>query len=263
MDEVLTIERDGRVVTLSLNRPEVMNALDPDMARSLRTQLESLAGDAAVRCVILRGAGGNFMAGGDVGFFHASLERLSGEGEAFLTPVFADAHGLIRALRRMPQPVIAAVEGAVAGFGVSLMAACDLAVASQNCQFSLAYCHIGTCPDGGGTWFLPRLIGLRRASELALLGESFDAVTAERIGLVNRVAGPGALESVVAELALRLARGSAGAQAATKALLNTSLEAGLDQQLDAEQQTFIRCAASDDFAEGVTAFVEKRKPDFN
>jgi len=262
MNEVLTIERDGRVVTLTLNRPEVMNALDPDMARALHIALESLAKDGDVRCVIIRGAGGNFMAGGDVGFFHASLDRLGSGGETFLEPVFANAHGLIRSLRNMPQPVIAAVEGAVAGFGISLMAACDLAVASKISQFSLAYCHIGTCPDGGSTWFLPRLIGLRRASELALLGESFDAATAERIGLVNRLVEPAALGQTVAQLAGRLAQGSASAQAATKALLNASLEAGLEQQLDAEQRAFIRCAGSADFAEGVTAFVEKRKPDF-
>ncbi len=258
---VLTDIQDG-VATVTLNRPEVLNALNPAMGHALREVLEKLEHDDAVRCVVVRGAGEHFMAGGDVTFFRDSLPALADrEGEAF-ADIFADVHGAIRILRRMSKPVVASVHGAAAGFGVSLVAACDLAMAAEDTVFTLAYCHIGASPDGGSTYFLPRIIGLKRTLELVFLGERCDAQRALSMGLVNRVVPASELEEATQALAAQLAAGPARAYAHAKALVNTSLASTLDEQLDAEQASFISCAATADFAEGVRAFCEKRKPRF-
>jgi 2-(1,2-epoxy-1,2-dihydrophenyl)acetyl-CoA isomerase len=162
----------------------------------------------------------------------------------------------------MDKPVIAVVHGAVAGFGLSLMLACDFALAADNAYFTMAYCHIGLSPDGGATWSLPRLVGLRKATELALLGERFDARTAATLGLVNRVVPLAELNREAELLAARLAAGPAAALARTKALLQSSFDHSLDQQLGAEKRAFAACAAEPDFAEGLAAFAEKRQARF-
>jgi 2-(1,2-epoxy-1,2-dihydrophenyl)acetyl-CoA isomerase len=173
-----------------------------------------------------------------------------------------EVHALIISLRRMPKPVVAGVSGAAAGFGMSLMMACDMVLAADNAYFTLAYTLIGTSPDGGSTFALPRIVGAKRAMEIALLGERFDAATAERLGLVNRVVPAAALEAETAKLAARLAAGPTAAYGRTKALLNASLTNTLETQLQREADAFARCASEPDFAEGVRAFVEKRKPQF-
>jgi 2-(1,2-epoxy-1,2-dihydrophenyl)acetyl-CoA isomerase len=262
MGEAVKIVREGGVGIVTMNRPEVLNALNPEMAQGLRESLASVEQDPSVRCVVVRGTGGHFMAGGDLAYFRSLLGEGQTENAARLTPIFDDVHGAIRSVRRMGKPVVASVQGAAAGFGLSLMAACDLAVVADNAVFTLAYCLIGTSPDGGSTFFLPRIVGLRRAMELALLGDRFDARQAREMGLVNRVVPAAELEAATAKLAVRLAAGPAGAYAATKALLNASLESGLDAQLDAEQASFAACAATADFAEGVNAFCEKRSAEF-
>ncbi|MDH3452113.1 MAG: enoyl-CoA hydratase [Gammaproteobacteria bacterium] len=253
---------DGRIATVTLNRPESLNALNAALAAELGDTLNGLARNADVRCVVLTGAGGHFMAGGDITFFREKLPQIRAAGSTELEPLFEDVHAIIRAIRSMPQPVIASASGAIAGFGLSLLMACDLAVAADDSVFTLAYCHIGASPDGSSTYFLPRVVGFKRAMELALLGDRFDAARAFDLGLVNRVVPEQEREAVTLELAQRLARGPAKAYARTKALLNSSLEDGLDVQLDAERDAFIACAQTDDFAEGVTAFCEKRKPSF-
>jgi len=154
------------------------------------------------------------------------------------------------------------VHGAVAGAGVSVMAAADLALAAEGTKFSLAYSRIGASPDGGSTYFLPRLLGTRRALEMMLLADTFDAQAALRLGLVNWVVGAGELAAETAKLAGRLAQGPTAAFAETKRLVNRSYEQPLPAQLEAEMEAFARCAVTRDFAEGVTAFVEKRKPLF-
>jgi 2-(1,2-epoxy-1,2-dihydrophenyl)acetyl-CoA isomerase len=150
----------------------------------------------------------------------------------------------------------------VAGFGISLMNACDLAIADENTVFTLAYCHIGTSPDGGSTHSLVRLVGMKKAKEIALLGNRFDAAEAARLGLVNQVVSNNDLGPAITKLATRLANGPRAALARTKALLNTAPETDLATQLRAEAAAFADCAISPDFREGVTAFVEKRKPVF-
>jgi 2-(1,2-epoxy-1,2-dihydrophenyl)acetyl-CoA isomerase len=173
-----------------------------------------------------------------------------------------EVHPVILSLRRMPKPVIASVRGAVAGFGLSLMMASDLAVAADSAYFTLAYASIGVSPDGGSTFALPRIVGQKKAMEIALLGERFDAAAAERIGLVNRVVPVASFEFETNKLAARLASGPTAVYARTKALLNGSLSATLESQLQREAEAFAQSASEPDFEEGLSAFIAKRKPQF-
>jgi len=243
---------------LTLNRPEVLNALNRELAEALRDAVLAAETDAAVRCVVVRGAGRGFMAGGDIGSFHRDLDRI-GDTVGALIDVYHDA---ARALARMPKPVLASLHGPVAGAGMSLALTADLAIAAETTTFTLAYANIGTSPDGGSTFFLPRLVGRRRAMELALLADRFDAARALELGIVNRVVPDAELEAETMRLAERLAAGPTRAYAATKRLIQHSFESSFAAQLEAEREGFVGCAASHDFAEGVTAFVEKRKPVF-
>lgn len=258
---VLTRVAHG-VATVTLNRPDVLNALNDELAQSLHEALRTVAADEQVRCVVINGAGDNFMAGGDLMFFRDKLPEIRATKGRELRAMFEHVHGIIHVIRETPKPVLASVRGAAAGFGMSLMLACDLVVAGESSRFTLAYCHIGASPDGGSTYFLPRALGMKRAFEIALLGERFDAARAAELGLINRVVADDELEQATAKLAGVLARGPAAAYAKTKALLNGSLAASLDAQLDLERDAFVEGAQSDDFAEGVTAFCEKRIPEF-
>jgi len=262
VSDVVLVEKDGAIATVTLNRPEVLNALDRELARALTAALARLERDPAVRVVVLRGAGGVFMAGGDVKHFHAAASRGPREIRTLVEELLPIVHDGIRTLQRMPQPVIASVGGAVAGFGLSLMLAADLVVAAEGTRFTLAYARIGTSPDGSATYTLPRLVGLHKAMEIALLADVFDTPEAERLGLVNRVVPEDQLEAETRKLAERLARGPAHAYARTKALLRASLANDLETQLQREQESFAECAVTADFAEGVAAFVEKREAKF-
>lgn len=246
------------VATVTLNRPRVMNALDAELIVNLRGACERVQGDDAVRAVVLCGTGPAFCAGGDVSVFHAN----PGRAADLVLELARELHRAILALRRAPKPVIASVHGAVAGAGMSLMAAADIALAADDTQFTLAYSKLGASPDGGATHFLPRLIGVRKTLELVLLSETFGAVKARELGLVNEVVPAAGLVVRTGELAARLAHGATTAFAEAKALVNRSVDGLLEAQLEAEARAFARCAATADFAEGVRAFVEKRKPVF-
>lgn len=261
MSNVLT-RVDKGVATVTLNRPDVLNALSPGMAQDLHHALVGVMEDENARCVVLRGAGNGFMAGGDVGWFKGKLPDLAAGRTDELNPIFEHVHGIVQTLRDMPVPVVGMLHGAVAGFGVSLAAACDLTVAADDSRFTLAYCHIGTSPDGGSTYILPRLVGFRKAMELALLGDRFGAPEALDWGLINRVVPAAELEGAVDEWVGRLTAGPRFAYQRTRALLYASLEQTFDQQVRAEERAFKQCAQTADFAEGVSAFVEKRKPRF-
>ncbi|MGE0724679.1 MAG: enoyl-CoA hydratase-related protein [Alphaproteobacteria bacterium] len=246
------------VAHVTLNRPAVLNALDAPMAALLVETLERIEHDPAIRAVVLKGAGPGFMAGGDVKLFATLADRPASERRQRIAGLIHAFHPAVVAMRRMPQPVIAQVHGVAAGAGMSLMAAADLAIAGASATFTLAYSRIGTSPDGGSTWFLPRLVGQRRAMELALLSERFDAARAEAIGLVNRVVPDDRLEAETAAMAAKLAAGPSAAFAATKRLIHRSLEASFEGQLQAELESFATLTMTDDFAEGTRAFAEKR-----
>jgi 2-(1,2-epoxy-1,2-dihydrophenyl)acetyl-CoA isomerase len=258
MSDIVLYSVADSVATITLNRPAVMNALDAAMIAELRAVCERAEQDASARAVVLRGAGPAFLAGGDVSYFHANLKRMP----ELVRQGGAELHHAILALRRAAKPVLASVHGTVAGAGVSLMAAADLAVAAEGTKFMLAYSGIGTSPDGGATYFLPRLIGGRKALELMLLSDPMEAHEALRVGLVNRVVDAGRLAAETEAMARRLAQGATLAFAETKRLVNASQDQTLAAQLEAEVEAFARSAATRDFAEGITAFVEKRKPLF-
>jgi 2-(1,2-epoxy-1,2-dihydrophenyl)acetyl-CoA isomerase len=261
-EPVVLVAREGGVTTLTLNRPQALNALNRDLTLQLRDAVFAAEQDPSVRCVVLRG-GEHFMAGGDLKWFQQLVN--SGEPAALRVQFAAfiqEVHPLILSLRRMPKPVVASVRGAAAGFGMSLMMATDLVIAADSAYFTLAYSAIGVSPDGGSTFALPRIVGQKKAMEIALLGERFDATTAERIGLVNRVVPSASLDAETAKLATRLASGPTAVYARTKALLNGSLNAGLESQLQREAEAFAHSASEPDFEEGLAAFIEKRKPQF-
>jgi 2-(1,2-epoxy-1,2-dihydrophenyl)acetyl-CoA isomerase len=260
MSEPVLLERDGAVATIVLNRPDKLNALDHRLAEAFRSIVLDVERDEAVRCVVVRGAGRGFMAGGDVAGFHTEL----GPGIAGHVGRLIDLyHDAVRALARMPKPTLASLHGPVAGAGLSMALSTDLAIAADNTVFTLAYASIGTSPDGGATFHLPRIVGRRRAMEIALLSDRFDAARALDLGIVNKVVPEAQLAAETKALAARLASGATGALAAAKRLIDASFESDLASQLEAERAGFVACTTTSDFAEGVTAFVQKRKPEFH
>jgi 2-(1,2-epoxy-1,2-dihydrophenyl)acetyl-CoA isomerase len=261
--ETILVTRDGAVATLTLNRPGALNVLDLAMMDALVDHVTTLAADTTLRVVVLKGAGRHFMAGGDLKTFASRLAVEPAQRQADFQRIVERLHAAIEHLQRMPHPVIGALQGAVAGFGLSLAAACDLCIAADDAYFSSAYRQIGLTPDGGGTWSMPRIVGLRKALEIYLLGERFDAREAQRIGLVNRVVDAAALDATVHEVAQSIATGPALALRNVKRLLRESFEHTLAEQLRAEAESFGRCAATTDFAEGIHAFFEKRPPRFS
>jgi 2-(1,2-epoxy-1,2-dihydrophenyl)acetyl-CoA isomerase len=263
MNDTVLLRIDDAIARVTLNRPQVLNALDSDMVDGLTEAFERIEGAAGLRVVVLTGSGAGFMAGGDIRQFQEIMHLSPAEKRAFFERFIHRVHPVVIAMRRLPLPIIAGVHGAVAGIGMSLMMACDLALAADDARFTLAYCHLGTSPDGGSTFFLPRHVGSKKAMEIALLGDRFDAATALRLGLVNDVVPAADLASRIGDLAARLARGPEAAYAATKRLLNRSASVTIETQLQAEAESFASCAATPDFSEGVAAFIGKRPAKFS
>lgn len=262
MNDLVRIESDGALAHVVLSRPQAMNALDLPMVDALRRALATVRDDDTVRAVLLRAEGNYFMAGGDIGFMRESLAADVAVRRAGIRRLIQDAHAAIRAVVTMKKPVVAAVQGGAAGYGVSLVAACDFAVAADNGSWSMAYTNLGVTPDGGATWFLPRLVGLRRARELVLLSDRFTAADALRLDLVNRLVPAEQVQAEALALAQRLAAGPTFAYANAKKLLAASFENSLDEHLEAEEASFFACSESADFSEGVTAFSARKKPAF-
>jgi len=262
MSDTLLLERSGGVATLTLNRPGALNTLDFAMMDALVAHVATLASDDTLRVVVLRGAGDHFMAGGDVHAFAQYLEHPPDERRAAFQRSIERLHAAIEHLHRMPHPVVARVQGAVAGFGLSLVCACDLAVAAEDAYFTSAYRHLAVTPDGGGTWSLPRIVGMRKALEIVLLSERFDAREALRLGIVNKVVPAADLDRAVAAVIAVLGAAPVTAVRNAKRLLRGSLDRSLSEQLQAEAASFAQCAATPDFVEGVSAFIAKRKPRF-
>ena len=255
-------ERHEGVFEITLNRPEILNAVNRETIADLAAAVAEAAEDRAARTVLLRGAGPHFCAGGDITMFADLIRLAPAERQKALYRIVDTLHPLLIRMRHMPKPVVAAVQGAAAGFGLSLVLAADLVLAAEDAVFTSGYIHLGTSPDGGMTGTLARAVGLRHAAELMLLGDRFDARRALALGLVNRVVPAEALAAEAAALAARLAVGPTHAYGRTKALLQATLGDGFDAQLRRETESFAACAATEDFAEGVRAFLEKRRPVF-
>lgn len=256
------LQTEGGVAHITLNRPESLNAVDGAMAIELARLCRAVADDAEVRCVLLTGAGPSFMAGGDIQAFQRLLDLPEAERERQLDTMIDAVNAAVTALRTMPKPVVAAVRGAAAGFGLSLACACDLVVAADNARFMLAYCQLGASPDGGGSFTLPRLVGSRLALAMALLGDALDAGQALAHGLATRVVAEAELEEAAAAMAARLAALPTRALGQTKRLIHQGQDHDWSAQLAAEKRSFIALSGSADFAEGVAAFIAKRKPAF-
>lgn len=254
-DPVL-LERKGAIAFLTFNRPQQLNAIDPALATQLRDHAQALAKDEGLRCVVLRGRGRAFMAGGDLAVFHAAPTPQT--AHSIIVPL----HEGLRILTTLPVPVIASLQGAVAGAGFSVALAADLAIAAEDLAMTLAYTLIGASLDGSSSYFLPRMVGLRKAMEYAFLSPRIDAAEALRLGLVNRVVPTETLEAETLALAEKLAAGPTHAYGRSKRLLRDSFERDLAAQLDAELKAFARGTETDDFKEGIAAFLSKRKARF-
>ena len=257
MSEPVVVERHAGLVTIRLNRPDVLNALNQPMADGLLAAVRAVEHDRSARAILLTGAGRSFMAGGDISLF-------SGEGAtARIDRLMRTLHTTIELLAALPLPVVALAHGTVAGAGVSTALAADVVLAADDAKFVLAYSRLGASPDGGSTYQLPRALGLRRALGFALLEETMDAAEALRVGLVNRLLPAGSVQEDALKIAERLAAGPTAAFGRTKALLRASLDRDLPGQLDAERANFLGGTFGADFAEGVAAFLGKRRPAFN
>jgi 2-(1,2-epoxy-1,2-dihydrophenyl)acetyl-CoA isomerase len=252
---------DGSGATIELNRPETLNAWNKQFAQDLLAALERCAEGEDVRAVRITGAGRAFSSGADLK--DMGSEDITPEGRPDVYKVLTERyHPIMRAIREMPKPVIAAVNGGAIGIGCSLALCCDLLVAGESSYFLLAFVNIGLAPDGGSSLFVPARIGAARAIEMAMLGERVPAAQALEWGLVNRVVPDGELMSESASLLARLAAGPTRAYAANKQLINAQLYGRLEEQLELEARLQREMAGTDDLIEGVSAFLQKRPAAF-
>src|SRR2546422_3949417 len=258
-DELIKVAEDSGIVTITLNRPERLNALVGHMRRDLAEALEEAGSDPHVRVVVINGEGRGFCAGGDVHFMAELVERNDSEEFGRL---LGAARRVILAIRQMTKPVVASINGPASGAGFNLALACDLRIASTTATFSQSFVKLGFHPDWGGTYFLPKLVPHTVACEMFFLGDPIDAETALQLGLVNRVVPPEELEAETRKLAERLREGPAVSIAAAKHAVYASERETLEQMLQYEVEAQIRCFESEDGREGVRAFLEKRPPRF-
>lgn len=254
--EALRYETADAVATITLDRPDALNALTVQLKTELLAAVRDAERDAAVRAVILTGAGRAFCAGQDL------RERLEPEAAPLAVEIRERYNPLIVAMRRLEKPIVGAINGVAAGAGAALALACDLRIAAEGATFVLAFGRVGLVPDSGSTWFLPRLIGPARAAELALLNDPISAADAAGWGLVSRVVPPDRLLDEARVMAAKLAESAPRALALTKRALNRSLESTFAGQLDYEAELQGIAGRTADHAEGIAAFLEKRPPRF-
>ena len=254
----LIVERSAQVATITLNRPEAYNALNLGLGRELFAASIELDEDPDVRCVVITGAGKSFCAGGDVRDFADNLPRIG----ALIKELTTYLHGAISRLCRSDKPVITAINGVAAGGGLSLALSGDLVLAAESAKLTMAYSKIAATPDGSSSYFLPRLVGLRRAMELYFTNRVLSARDALEWGLITRVVADAELGGAVAGLAGELAQGPTKAFGAAKRLFHQSTWESLETQMELETQAIAASGHTDDFRGGVTAFAEKRTPSF-
>lgn len=248
----------NQVAYVALNRPEVFNSFNREMALSMQAALDQCASDALIRAIVITGNGKAFCAGQDL------KEVVSPELNPGFRKILEEHYNpIVQRIRTIEKPVIAAVNGVAAGAGANIALACDIVLASEKASFIQAFSKIGLIPDSGGTFFLPRLIGFQRASALAMTGDKVTAEEALQMGMVYKVVSEESFETSVQQLAEQLAQMPTKALGLTKRLLNESLTNDLNTQLALESDLQIEASESNDYNEGVTAFVEKRKPQFN
>jgi 2-(1,2-epoxy-1,2-dihydrophenyl)acetyl-CoA isomerase len=255
MDSIKRLEKDG-TVWLTLNRPAVFNSFNREMALNLQRHLDQCRDDDQVRCVVLTGEGRAFSAGQDL------QEVVDPDGPEMTTILIEHYNPIIRRIRALNKPVIAAVNGVAAGAGANIALACDFVFCAENASFIQAFSKIGLIPDSGGTYFLPRLIGLQRATALMMSGDKLSAADAERWGLAYKVFPADQFMDEVEQWAQKLASMPTRGLALTKQALNASLQNDLEGQLTLEDKLQSQAGQTQDYQEGVAAFLEKRTPKF-
>lgn len=255
MSSILFSIQDG-VGHITLNRPDKLNAFNREMALALQQQLDVCASNAAVRCVYITGAGKGFSAGQDL------AEIVASDGPTMQQILSEHYNPVVDRIRQLPKPVIAAVNGVAAGAGANIALCCDIVVAAQSASFIQAFSKLGLIPDSGGTFFLPRLIGWQKASAIAMLGDKIHAADAERMGMIYKVIPDEGFGSATLQLATQVAQMPTQGLALTKRALNHSFDNNYQEQLALEDQLQQEAALTEDYREGVAAFLQKRTPVF-
>lgn len=253
----ITKEIKDKVAYLTLNRPDVFNSFNREMALLLQSELDACEENSDVRAIVITGNGKAFCAGQDL------KEVTSPELNPGFKKILEEHYNpIVSRIRKIEKPIIAAVNGVAAGAGANIALACDVVIASEHASFIQAFSKIGLVPDSGGTFFLPRLIGFQKASALMLLGDKVSATEAEQLGMIYKVISPENFSEEVDKIATTMANMPTKALGMTKRLLNQSMTNSLEDQLDMEGKLQIESAQSEDYAEGVDAFVNKRRPEF-
>lgn len=248
----------GSTRTISLNRPDRRNAMSVELSRELALALRRASQDPEIRVVLIRGEGRAFSAGGDIKLMQSHREQ----SEQLFLDITQHLNEAIRCIATMPQVVIAVVEGPAFAAGFGLAMACDMVVATSSAKLSPSFINIGLSPNASSTFVLPRVLGRKRAAEAFFFGEIFDAQQAQAMGMVNRVWDEAELETQLKELADQLRQRPRGAMARIKKLLHSTYELGYSAQLDNERREISQSSLSEDFTEGITAFLEKRPPKY-
>lgn len=256
MSATLLTHTENGICTLTLNRPEKFNSFNRDMALALQAALDEAHNNDAIRCVILTGSGKAFCAGQDL------AEATDPQGPELEDIVAQHYNPIILRIRQLEKPVIAAVNGVAAGAGANIALACDVVVAGESASFIQAFSKIGLIPDSGGTYFLPRLIGVQRAAALMMTGDKVPASEAAQMGMIYRAVPDAELPEITASLAANLAQMPTVALGLTKRALNKTFQHTLQAQLELEKDMQTKAGTTEDFKEGVNAFLEKRKPVF-